>query len=329
MKESIMTLREECCRQSAKLVLAVPFSTTGLQTLTKPVRYWRVQYSDVQNNSTSHKALGRSFKRAALANSYDNPSWDADTVFEKLREARATLKAAQKMHWENRDAGLRKALEEQEEKAKDADDPKAANNTAAAVEALIRKHRTQESYTRIKNVMQPNSGGGLQRVDVPKRDKQGEVVRDADGMESCKVLLEVDDSHKAILERNQQHFHQADNTPFAGGAKDTVLYDLIGYTGMSKAAKEIVDGKFMTTSGNTCNLLPETEKIIWGLAMPKEIKVLGKKIESEISEEDFIDGFKKWKESTSTSPSGRHLGHYKAIATDQDLKQQMPEKSHL
>jgi hypothetical protein len=54
--------------------------------------------------------------------------------------------------------------------------------------------------------------------------------------------------------------------------------------------------------------------------MPEEIKVLGKKIDSNISDDDLIDGFKKWKESTSTSPSGQHLGHYKAIVTDPDLK---------
>jgi hypothetical protein len=33
----------------------------------------------------------------------------------------------------------------------------------------------------------------------------------------------------------------------------------------------------------------------------------------EISEADVINGFKGWNENTSTSPSGRHLGHYKAI----------------
>jgi hypothetical protein len=62
--------------------------------------------------------------------------------------------------------------------------------------------------------------------------------------------------------------------------------------------------------------------------MPEEIKVLGKKIDSEISDNDFIDGFKKWK-STSTSPSGQHLGQYKAIVTDPDLQWQVPKKSHL
>ena len=36
-------------------------------------------------------------------------------------------------------------------------------------------------------------------------------------------------------------------------------------------------------------------------------------ISTHISTDDVQKGFGKWKESTSTSPSGRHLGHYKAI----------------
>ena len=39
-------------------------------------------------------------------------------------------------------------------------------------------------------------------------------------------------------------------------------------------------------------------------------------IPTEISEDDITKGFKSWKESTSTSPSGRHLGHYKALIQD-------------
>jgi len=50
--------------------------------------------------------------------------------------------------------------------------------------------------------------------------------------------------------------------------------------------------------------------------MPEMIKNLEEEISSEITEGDYIDGFKKWTESTSTSPSGRHLGHYKAIVSN-------------
>jgi hypothetical protein len=71
------------------------------------------------------------------------------------------------------------------------------------------------------------------------------------------------------------------------------------------------------------------DQVIQELAMPEEIKVLAKKIDCEITEEVFISGYKKWKESTSTSPSGRHLGHYKAIVYDPCLKKQETEQAHL
>jgi hypothetical protein len=75
--------------------------------------------------------------------------------------------------------------------------------------------------------------------------------------------LEVDDIHKTILEQNQGHFHQADDTPFSGGTENMVLYDLIGYTGMSQAAKDVVDGTFMMKYGDELgDILPETEQVI-------------------------------------------------------------------
>jgi hypothetical protein len=200
----------------------------------------------------------------------------------------------------------------------------------AAIETVIRKHPTQESYNWIWNVTSPNSGGGLQRVDVPKRDDNGNVIRNEAGEEVCEVLLEVDKIHKAILEWNKNHFHQADETPFAGGAENTVLYDLLGYTGMSKVAKDVVEGTFLEKYGDKLgDILPETEQVICEWAMPEEIKVLRKTINCKILEEDFISGFKGWKENASTSPPGQHLGHYKAIVTDPDLKKEDPDKSHL
>ena len=36
-------------------------------------------------------------------------------------------------------------------------------------------------------------------------------------------------------------------------------------------------------------------------------------ISLEISSKDYEEGFRKWSEMTATSPSGRHLGLYKAL----------------
>jgi hypothetical protein len=60
----------------------------------------------VKDNSTSHKALGRSFKQADLKETNNDPSWDENKVLGKLKEAHAALKLAQKKHRENCDAGL-------------------------------------------------------------------------------------------------------------------------------------------------------------------------------------------------------------------------------
>lgn len=54
------------------------------------------------------------------------------------------------------------------------------------------------------------------------------------------------------------------------------------------------------------------------MAMPEVIKNL---LSSTVTEnEDCIDGFKKWSESTSSPPSGCHLGPHMAIIKDPDKK---------
>lgn len=69
---------------------------------------------------------------------------------------------------QNHDKALRNALKEKVKEVENANDPKEANNVAAAIESLICKHHMPESYTQIKRVTRPHSGGGKQQVDVPK-----------------------------------------------------------------------------------------------------------------------------------------------------------------
>ena len=142
------------------------------------------------------------------------------------------------------------------------------------------------------------------------------------GAEECEILLEVEDIHHALLECNKQHFNQEKNNPFGSG----ILYNLMGYSGISAAAKEIVCGDFLEKD-DIPNLLPETHQVIAEMAMPEVFKMDPKnKLSIEIMTGDFIQGFKKWKESTSTSPLGCHLGHYKAIIKDTEDQEQSSKK---
>jgi hypothetical protein len=48
-------------------------------------------------------------------------------------------------------------------------------------------------------------------------------------------------------------------------------------------------------------------------------KIPGAEAESQfVNMEEFVGKFRAWRETTSTSPSRRHLGHYKALVTTID-----------
>ena len=59
------------------------------------------------------------------------------------------------------------------------------------------------------------------------------------------------------------------------------------------------------------DLFPELKAFILELAIPDQLKTMAD-VKTEISLEEYTQAFTKWRETTSTSPSGRHLGIYKA-----------------
>jgi hypothetical protein len=240
------------------------------------------------------------------------------SVLQLLQMARAKLKEMQYQSHEKCDEGLCQCLQEEEAKSMDSTDPHAAEKTAKKIEAIIQSEHQQASYTQIKQVFKPNaSSGSLQRWIFQKLRKP---LRE--------VLLEVDDIHWALLEQNKKHFHQAAETPLGGEVREGILADLVGYSGLTKAAKAIVDGNFLDQYGASMEMLPETTHLIMELAMPDEIWQL-RKINHEVSTEDFYHGLLHWKESTSTSPSSRHLGHYKAIINYPKRKKEARNENYV
>jgi hypothetical protein len=89
-------------------------------------------------------------------------------------------------------------------------------------------------------------------------------------------LLDVTEIHSILLECNKQHFHQAAATPFGGEGDGADLVDMVGFSGLTAAARAILKGIFFEEYGNNIDLLPETEQLIKELAMPEEVKALGK-----------------------------------------------------
>jgi hypothetical protein len=108
----------------------------------------------------------------------------------------------------------------------------------------------------------------------------------------------------AIIQRNRCHFAQAQGTPFTEFPLNLIRSDNAFNT-------------YQDSEGNAI-LLPtdafvETHTVIDILWQRAQLPVT--RWSPELDFDDFLSALLHWREFTSTSPSGRHLGLYKAIAT--------------
>ncbi len=119
-------------------------------------------------------------------------------------------------------------------------------------------------------------------------------------------MIDKTELEQAILLYCQAHFQQASKTTFGSG----YLAELMGHTGLTEAGNQILKGTLF--ENYVKEVFPELLTFVLQLAMPNDL-VTAPPIPIEITLEEYTRGIEKWKESTSTSPSGRHLGIYKAL----------------
>jgi hypothetical protein len=107
-----------------------------------------------------------------------------------------------------------------------------------------------------------------------------------------------------LLTRNRLHFGQADGTPLT---TPRFTRD-IDWQASTDSAELILQGDY------TSEELTDLQELLLKHCKSPKIDALS----PLITEEEFISKFKSWNERTSTSPSGLHLGHYKALVSRND-----------
>jgi hypothetical protein len=107
-----------------------------------------------------------------------------------------------------------------------------------------------------------------------------------------------------VCDINAKQYHQAINTPFGSG----YLAQTIGLNIEKDGAQQILDGTFHPDP--SVSLLPETLRIIDYLSRPCPPGSIP--FPNIITPDDFKATYSIVKEKTSSSVSGRHVGHYKA-----------------
>ena len=154
------------------------------------------------------------------------------------------------------------------------------------LKGLIHRERSKRMYRKLQQALKP-AAKQLSHIKI-YRDDQWHVIQDLSEME------------ESIRQRNQQHFGQAKGTPFTVSP----LSELCGWHGDTTFCHAV--------HSNTANLPPDlpqaTRLILEKLQQPQHT------VPVVITAADLIKGYRHWREDTSTSPSGRHLGHYRALA---------------
>jgi hypothetical protein len=214
-------------------------------------------------------------------------------VKEGIRESFNALKEARAKSLELRDEFLR-------------DRAAAAGNknVEKALEAIRKAERLKNDWRKLKLSFRGNRSHGFSYVITPSDDPDvcAQTARDPNPDTSTWIpVYDAQKIEKLLLGRNQNHFGQADDSPWTSSS----MNELFEYHGETQSAHDLLSGTLDIGAIETA-----TRRVLRELSLP----VPGiKEIDDHISNNDFEQGFKHWNEATSTSPSGRHLGHYKAI----------------
>ena len=120
-------------------------------------------------------------------------------------------------------------------------------------------------------------------------------------------MFDQEEQNDLLENQNKKHFSQAEGTPFTVEP----LRSLFGRHANTFAAKQLRQGYIPD-----CDADEAAMEILQHMAdhhFPA--------VDVHIAPEDLRSGYKRWRERTTTSPLGLHLGHYKTLV------QAKPEKN--
>ena len=182
---------------------------------------------------------------------------------------------------------------------------------AKILQRIIRAESQHKVYKKINYLKsQGEETSGLSTIKIPKQisftdnEKMKSLPDNEAHWETVSVPHEIE---RILLERNCHHFGQAHGTPFT----NPPMQATIGYKADGYDVDLILEGDFEYSDTTSS-------------AMTEFVRHLQKRttssITSEITKDDVLGKLKSWKESTTTSPSGLHLGHYHCVWRDPKIK---------
>ena len=238
-------------------------------------------------------------------------------LVEKWKEAKKALKECQNQARELRYKRYEDLLIYYE-----VDSSPDSRRRANIVKSTLRTERCRETYRSIRLSTKPfgKHTGGLKSILIPHITRNINPNMEATGSVDIYswlsqnpggasqwdriILREELETH--LLHYNKASFRAASASPCGHGA---ILQDLT-FSTLSPAGHDLLNGKFPETWYNQDKLLRE-----FLLSFRTDQVHTVSPIITSITTDDVRKGFGCWHETTTSSPSGRHLGHIEPLSS--------------
>ena len=179
------------------------------------------------------------------------------------------------------------------------------NNTRKSImlRNLRKRRKIKQLFLKLKGFRKKDQNSGINSIRVPTNPNTNPKE-----CTNWTTVTEPSEINEYILRRNQTHFGQANSTPF----NISPLKEQIPFSGIGETSDLILDGTY-----NDVNIEEITDLFIrhlkYRIEPPTDVP--------KMPIHTFVGKIRRWKESTSTSPSGVHLGHYHALIKPHDIPQ--------
>ena len=167
---------------------------------------------------------------------------------------------------------------------------------------LQKAEDVKQLFRKLKVLRTTDQRHGVTRIEIP--------LHPGTDPKACNEWRQIEVPTEVLFQlqqRNRIHFGQAKGSPFTVAP----LVNQLGFCGDGTSSDDILNGDYDVTG-----LEEHVALLIQHLKQSAEMAALIS--HPTITEQEYIGKLKVWQESTSTSPSGLHLGHYKALIARHD-----------
>ena len=217
---------------------------------------------------------------------------------QQISEAKIRVATIVKDSFAQRDVEFRIRIEELEKSGKPKD-----RKHAVVLRQMNEKERKRQMFRKLKSLRNQRGATGVSRIEIPVQDDQD--PKHCTNWQTIDIPSEV---LRHLQKRNRQHFGQANGTPFTRPP----LSDDFGFCADTLEAQALLDGDYEFSDHEQ----PEVQLLLQHLK--KLQPLVDHATPSTITEEECRSKLRVWRESTSTSPSGQHLGHFKTLLARHD-----------